>query len=167
MPDSIPREKRSESSAGVVGALPGRSRGRPAPRGRGLGPQSRAHRLYFQGPFFLPSPDLRREGKRDVCVYFWPAFLVFVFSMRDATGKHLRATHTGSDSPNTKHTLEHGVKHILKDKISSAVSLCLFRYALPLAAFVVDAALLVGSMMFFVSYEFICNVHDAYTTIAA
>ena len=72
--------------------------------------------------------------------------------MRDATGKHLHATHTGSDSPNTKHTLEHGVKHILKDKISSAVSLCLFRYALPLAAFVVDAALLVGSMIF---YDFI------------
>ena len=65
LPGSIPREKRSGSSAGVVGALPGRSLRRPAPRGRGLGPQSRAHRLYFQGPFFLPSPDLRREGKRD------------------------------------------------------------------------------------------------------
>ena len=62
MPGSIPREKRSGSSAGVVGALPGRSLGRPAPRGRGLGPQSRAHRLYFQGPVFSPSPDLRREG---------------------------------------------------------------------------------------------------------
>ena len=43
---------------------------RPAPRGRGLGPQSRAHRLYFQGPVFLPSPDLRREGKRDVRFFF-------------------------------------------------------------------------------------------------
>ena len=52
MPGSIPREKRSGSSARVVGALPGRSLGRPAPRGRGLGPQSRAHRLYFQGRFF-------------------------------------------------------------------------------------------------------------------
>ena len=62
MPGSIPREKRSGSSAGVVGALPGRSLGRPAPRGRGLGPQSRAQRLYFQGPVFSPSPDLRREG---------------------------------------------------------------------------------------------------------
>ena len=62
LPGSIPREKRSGSSAGVVGALPGRSLGRPAPRGRGLGPQSRAHRLYFQGPVFSPSPDLRREG---------------------------------------------------------------------------------------------------------
>ena len=71
--------------------------------------------------------------------------------MRDATGKHLHATHTGSDSPNTKHTLEHGVKHIFKDKISSAVSLCLFRYALPLAAFVVDAALLVGSCLLYTS----------------
>ena len=68
----------------------------------------------------------------------------------DATGKHLHATHTGSDSPNTKHTLEHGVKNVFKDKISSAVALCLFRYALPLAAFVVDAALLVGSMIFVV-----------------
>ena len=57
-----PREKRSGSSAGVVGAFPGRSLGRPAPRGRGLGPQNRAHRLYFQGPVFSPSPDLRREG---------------------------------------------------------------------------------------------------------
>ena len=120
LPGSIPREKRSGSSAGVVGALPGRSLGRSAPRGRGLGPQSRAHRLYFQGPFFLPSPDLRREGKSDVCVHFWPAFFNFFF-MRDATGKHLHATHTGSDSPNTKHTLEHGVKHIFKDKISSVV----------------------------------------------
>ena len=62
LPGSSPREKRSGSSAGVVGALPGRSLGRPAPRGRGLGPQSRAHRLYFQGPVFSPSPDLRREG---------------------------------------------------------------------------------------------------------
>ena len=58
-------------------------------------------------------------------------------------------------------------RHALKDKISSSVSLCLFRYALPLAAFVFDAALLVGSMFFFVSYEFKCNVHDACTRIAA
>ena len=33
------------------------------------------------------------------------------------------------------------------------MSLCLFRYALPLAAFVVDAALLVGSMIFFAPNE--------------
>ena len=62
LPGSIAREKRSGPSAGVVGALPGRLLGRPAPRGRGLGPQSRAHRLYFQGPVFSPSPDLRRDG---------------------------------------------------------------------------------------------------------
>ena len=58
-------------------------------------------------------------------------------------------------------------RHSLKDKISSSVSLCLFRYALPLAAFVFDAALLVGSMFFFLSYEFKCSVHDACTRIAA
>ena len=32
-----------------------------------------------------------------------------------------REPRPGGDSPNTKHTLEHGVKHIFKDKISSAV----------------------------------------------
>ena len=47
--------------------------------------------------------------------------------------------------------------HALKDKISSAVSLCLFRYALPLAAFVVDAALLVGSLIFL--YHTYVRVH--------
>ena len=104
----------------------------------------------FRGRFFY-HPRIYGERANVTCAFIFGPLL----------------THTGSDSPNTKHTLEHGVKHILKDKISSAVSLCLFRYALPLAAFVVDAALLVGSMMFFVSYEFICNVHDAYTTIAA
>ena len=74
----------------------------------------------------------------------------------DATGKHLHATHTGSDSPSTKHTLEHGVK-IFKAKISSAVSLYLFRYALPFAAFVVDAALLVGSINFLVPVRRECG----------
>ena len=91
------------------------------------------------------------------CAFIFRPLFIFIFSMRDANGKHLHTTHTGSDSPNTKHTLEHGVKHIFKDKISSAVSLCLFRYALPLAAFVVDAALLVGSMIFFVPVRRKCG----------
>ena len=77
LPGSSPREKRSGSSAGVVGALPGRSLGRPAPRGRGLGPQSRVHRLYFQGPVFY-HPRIYGEREKVTCAFiFGPLFLIF------------------------------------------------------------------------------------------
>ena len=52
LPGSIPREKRSGSSAGVVGALPGRSLGRPAPRGRGLGRKAACTGSISRGWFF-------------------------------------------------------------------------------------------------------------------
>ena len=90
---------------------------------------------------------------------------------------HLRSPHPfcvlGNHVPEatarTRNTLSSTVSSTYKYSRTrlALLSLCLFRYALPLAAFVVDAALLVGSMIFFVSYEFICNVHDAYTRIAA
>ena len=77
LPGSIPREKQSGSSAGVVSAFPGRSRGRPAPRGGGLGPQSRAHRLYFQGPFFY-HPRIYGERANVTCAFiFGPLFFFF------------------------------------------------------------------------------------------
>ena len=80
--------------------------------------------------------------------------------VRHKTQMHVTAHNCSASSSRQRHALKHN--------ISSAVSLCLHRYALPLAAFVVDAALLVGSMIFlYHTYEFICNVHDAYTGIAA
>ena len=70
-----PRKLGAGSGAGGAGALPGRRRDRPAPGRRARGPQSRAHRLYFQGPVFPASPHLRRVG-------------VFFFLPQKHTQKH-------------------------------------------------------------------------------
>ena len=71
LPAPKPRKLGAGSGTGGAGALPGRSRGRSVPGGRGRGPQSRAHRLYFQGTVKRASPDLRRRVC--VCVCFFPA----------------------------------------------------------------------------------------------
>ena len=92
-----------------------------------------------------------------MCAFIFGPLLCFFFRC-EMPPANTFTQRTPAATARTRNTLlEPGVKHIFKDKISAAVSLCLFRFALPLAAFVVDAALLVGSMIFL--YHTYVRVH--------
>ena len=119
------------TGAGAVGSLPDRSRARSAPRGRALGPQRHAHRLYFAGTLKRTSPNQESLHRVTFFVFFCPppagycisdyVHITCIHTRRSARehNKHTpHVTHTAAAAAharvrkNTTHTEDTHNKHV-------------------------------------------------------